>query len=263
MRFRRGTCGDEDDPAGVTLGDVDGDGDPDVVIGQHFNSTIGGGEAAVRLYLNDTAAGSIVLRDVTDEAGLVGLPTKAPHVALVDVDNDGHLDLVTTAAAADGPAVFMHAGTPAGGSPFRPPVGLGSDHYWVAGPTADADRDGRLDLFLVEWDPAFRRGCCSTARRPATSFGSPSTPTLGGGPGTVVAAYEAGGAGDPEGSSPARDQPDQGLLARRRARGPPRPRSPRRRRPRRHATGARRPDHAPRHRDRPPPAPARRVLTSA
>ena len=75
------TYGDEDDAAGVAIGDVDGDGDPDVVIGQHFNSTVDGDEAVpVRLYRNDSTEGSIVLQDVTGEVDLVGVPTKAPHV---------------------------------------------------------------------------------------------------------------------------------------------------------------------------------------
>lgn len=149
---------DEDDVAGVSVADVNRDGLLDVLIGQHYNSTVDDGRLVpVRLYLNRGTddAGVPAFEDVTDAAGLVGLPTKAPHVEINDMDNDGWPDLVTTASAGDGmvPAVFRHNGLEGNLPTFSVPEGLGSAQYWVAGPTADVDMDGRLDLLLVEWEP--------------------------------------------------------------------------------------------------------------
>jgi hypothetical protein len=151
--------GEEDDIAGVSIADVNRDGMLDILIGQHFNSTVDEGtKVPVRLYLNRGLddAGDPVFEDVTEAAGLVGLPTKAPHVELNDVDNDGWPDVVTTASATEGtrPAIFRHAGLDGDLPQFEAPAGLGSPQYWVAGPSADIDRDGRLDVFLVEWEPA-------------------------------------------------------------------------------------------------------------
>ena len=70
------------------------------------------------------------------------------------MNNDGLLDIVTSASAADGtlPAVFLGTGVDDGIPRFEAPPGLGSDQYWVAAPTADYNRDGRLDIVLVEWE---------------------------------------------------------------------------------------------------------------
>jgi hypothetical protein len=151
--------GEEDDVAGISVGDVNRDGLIDVLVGQHYNSTIEFGEKVpVRLYLNrgPDGDGMPVLEDVTEQAGLVGLPTKAPHVELNDLNNDGWPDVVTSASAADGslPAVFSHMGVEDGVPRFSAPEGLGAEQYWVAGPTADIDQDGRLDMLLVEWEPS-------------------------------------------------------------------------------------------------------------
>ncbi len=150
--FEWETYGPEDDVAGAAFGDVNRDGQLDLVVGHHFNSTVSrDASAPVRLYLN---AGGGEFEDVTEAAGLVGLPTKAPHVEFVDFDNDGWLDILTSASAVDGsqPAIFMNRG--AAEPSFDAPSGLGSDQYWVTAPTADINRDGRLDVLLVEWEPS-------------------------------------------------------------------------------------------------------------
>ncbi len=157
--FRWEVFGDEDDPAGVSVADVNRDGLLDIAIGQHFNSTVDFGQLVpVRLYLNLGAPDGAepVFEDVTEASGLIGLPTKAPHVELNDFDNDGWPDLLTSASAGDGStvAIFRNEGAEGSVPRFSSPEGLGSSQYWVAAPSADLDRDGRLDLFLVEWEPA-------------------------------------------------------------------------------------------------------------
>jgi len=146
------TFGDEDDVAGVSVADVNRDGLLDLAVGHHFNSTVDDDTSvAVRLYLNQ---GGGEFQDVTEEAGLIPLPTKAPHVELNDFNNDGWPDLLTSASADGGPALFTHTGLDGDMPRFDPPQGLGDDQYWVTAPSTDYDRDGRLDVFLVEWEPA-------------------------------------------------------------------------------------------------------------
>lgn len=150
--------GDEDWVSGAAFGDLNRDRLPDLVIGHHYNSTTSHGtRVPIRVYLNrSTDQGEPRFEEVTDQAGLPDLATKAPHVEIADLDNDGWPDILTTASAGDGslPAVFRHLGVVDGTPRFEPPAGLGHAHYWVTGPSADVDRDGRLDVLLGEFDPA-------------------------------------------------------------------------------------------------------------
>ena len=193
--------GEEDVVTGVDVGDVNLDGLPDLVLGHHYNSTLDFGERVpVRLYLGRglDGAGAPTFEDVTDAAGLVPLPTKAPHVELVDLDNDGILDILTTASAEDGarPAVFRGTGIVDGIPRFTAPAGLGSPQYWITGPTADVDRDGRLDVLLVEWEPTLP----SLLLRNESASGSwlEVSPSSGSPLGARLTVYEAGRLGDPE-----------------------------------------------------------------
>jgi hypothetical protein len=193
--------GDEDDVAGAAIADLDRDGRLDLVVGHHYNSTVSRAEEVpVRLYLNRSDdGGPVVLEDVTEAAGLVALPTKAPHVEVVDLDNDGWPDILTTASAEDGgrPAVLRHLGVEDGVPRFDIPHGLGSDQYWVAGPTADVDRDGRRDVLLVEWYPSLPSVLLANRSASGNWLEVSVGPELGG-VGTRVDVYEEGGAGDPE-----------------------------------------------------------------
>jgi hypothetical protein len=146
--------GDEDDAAGVALGDLDGDGFTDIVVGQHYRATVEfDSEVPVRLFMS--AGGDLPeFEEVTERAGVTALPTLAPHVDLADIDNDGWLDIVTSASADQGttPAIYRNSGGEE--LSFEVPPGLGSDQYWVGAPVVDLDRDGRLDIFAVEWEPS-------------------------------------------------------------------------------------------------------------
>lgn len=149
--------GDEDDAAGIAAGDLTGDGRADLVVGQHFNSTLDRRcPQPVRVFVNNTRDGGRVrLTDVTEAAGVPRFFTKSPHVELEDIDADGRLDIITTAAAASGqPAVLRHLGLDRDRPSFAAPELGSSGQYWVTGATGDFDRDGRVDIFVVENDPA-------------------------------------------------------------------------------------------------------------
>lgn len=156
--FEVAPLGDEDVVTGVATGDLDRDGRTDLVLGPHFNSTLDQGRPQpVRLLLNRTdEPGEPRFEDVTERSGLVPLATKAPHVEVADLDNDGWPDLLTSASSAEGeePAAFRNLGVTGGEVSFSPPSGLGSERYWVTGGAEDLDRDGTLDVLLGEFEPS-------------------------------------------------------------------------------------------------------------
>ncbi len=127
---------DDDATTALALGDVDGDGDLDLVVG---NLLLNGVSGQNRLYLND---GSGNFTDATARLmPVVNDPTAA--VALGDVDGDGDLDLVCGNAgqnrlyANDGHGAFTDV------TAQRMPVDGDSTTCLVL---LDVDRDGDLDV---------------------------------------------------------------------------------------------------------------------
>ncbi|MFV0258215.1 MAG: FG-GAP repeat domain-containing protein [Acidimicrobiales bacterium] len=155
--------GDEDDPALVTVADLDGDAATPaaVIVGQHFNSVIdtGNGEP-FRIYQPVVGTdGAVGLPEVTDAAGIPALTTKSPRVIAIDLTGDGRPELVTTASTGDvgeRRPVVLTAGEPVNGVPryTAPDGGPGGDHYWIEAVVVDANGDGRPDVFFVEWEPS-------------------------------------------------------------------------------------------------------------
>jgi hypothetical protein len=179
----------DDTACGVCIADVNRDGRPDILIGQHFDRPWFTGGVPVRLYINKGVKdGFPVFEEVTEKVGLKALPMKAPHLEIQDFDNDGwpdiYVSIVKFTPAEKGskvprphPVIFKNLGLDKDGLPrfhedalavndfpteadrkdgdvgkfFARMEAEGKIVYMAPGPTADFDRDGRLDMFLGNW----------------------------------------------------------------------------------------------------------------
>jgi hypothetical protein len=133
---------------GAGVGDYDGDGDLDVYL-------CGQLDKRNRLFRNNWNAGEKTFTEVTDAAGVNdGGLSRLAH--FVDLDNDGHLDLLLinddNGDVNNGTSkIFRNKGDGTfadvtGGSHFRP-VGL----LRCGAAVADYDQDGLLDIYVTNW----------------------------------------------------------------------------------------------------------------
>jgi enediyne biosynthesis protein E4 len=171
---------DDDIPAGVCIADVNRDGLADIVVGHHFKSPWTTPEP-IRLYLNrGVKNGTPSFENVTEQAGLEPLLMKAPHVEIQDFDNDGWPDIYTSIVKFDGdrphPLIYRNLGIEGRMPRFREDAWAVNDFptaedraikrsgplfdkilqekkimYMAPGPSADFNRDGKVDLFLANW----------------------------------------------------------------------------------------------------------------
>ena len=143
---------------GVALGDLTGDGLPEIVL----TANVGG----PRLYLN---LGGFHFRDVTAAAGITNTRAWTTGVTIADVNGDGRLDIYICHAgkvAGKGRAneLYINQGLNANGVPTfverAAAYGIADTGYSVQAAFLDYDRDGDLDLFLIRNSP-----------KPVASFG--------------------------------------------------------------------------------------------
>lgn len=147
---------------GVAIGDLTGDGRPELVL----TSNQGG----ARVYLNE---GALRFRDITAQAGLGAPRPWTTGVTLADVNGDGRLDIHLSHAGQTEPAnrrnaLWINQGTGSDSVPtfkeMGESYGLADEGYTTHAAFLDYDRDGDLDLFIINNSP-----------RPVSSFGTRNT----------------------------------------------------------------------------------------
>jgi hypothetical protein len=133
------------DFGGITMADIDGDGDLDIFQGQYYG--------AIDYFENTgTSTAPAFGAPQTNPFGLVNtLSISIPTAA--DMDNDGDIDLLVGEIYGS-MTYFENTGTPTTPSfagPVQNPFGLSST-YLIAAPTcADIDNDGDMDILVGEY----------------------------------------------------------------------------------------------------------------
>lgn len=132
---------------GVALGDFDNDGLQDV----YFS----GNQVGNRLYLNE---GEMKFKDITDKAGVSGNGKWSSGVAVVDINNDGLMDIyvgatVKKTAPERENMLFVNQGVNQEGIPVFKELareyGIADDGHTTTAAFFDYDNDGDLDLYVV------------------------------------------------------------------------------------------------------------------
>lgn len=148
---------------GVGIADLNGDGLPEIVMTSNLEGP--------RLYLNQ---GKFRFKDVTKEAGITSAKGSwTTGVAIADVNGDGLLDVYICKAGNGEPAqrgneLWINQGVGKDGVPtfkeMARQYGVADEGYSTQAAFLDYDRDGDLDLFVIDNSP-----------RPASSFGLRNT----------------------------------------------------------------------------------------
>lgn len=132
---------------GVGIGDFNNDGLPDIYFA--------GNMVPNKLYLNK---GAMHFADVTEAAGVGGAGRWCTGVSVVDINNDGWLDVYVSASFRKSPAqrtnlLYINQGLKEDSIPtFKEAAkgyGLADTGFSTQGYFFDYDRDGDLDLYLV------------------------------------------------------------------------------------------------------------------
>lgn len=129
---------------GTAIGDFNNDGLEDVFFT--------GNQVSNKLYINK---GNLYFNDVTESAGLAGDDRWYTGVSLVDINADGWLDVYLSVAGLKGPRnneLYINNGNLTF-TESAEAFGIADASYSYQGAFFDYDRDGDLDLLVINYSP--------------------------------------------------------------------------------------------------------------
>ena len=124
-------------PYSVAIGDLDGDGKPDLAVANYYSNT-------VSVLLNTGSAGSPTFATKVDYT----TGTNPYGVAIGDLDGDGKPDLAVTNYGTNNISVLLNTGS-AGSPSFATKVDYPTGTYPVSVAIGDLDGDGKPDLAVA------------------------------------------------------------------------------------------------------------------
>jgi hypothetical protein len=131
-----------DGPIHVALGDIDGDGKPDVTVANLYASF-------VSVYRNISVTGSLSAGSFAPRLDFATAP-QTQRIALGDVDGDGRLDIVASTIGNNVVSVLRNTST-SGNVAFASRVDFAVGNYPHSIAVGDLDGDGRLDIATANY----------------------------------------------------------------------------------------------------------------
>lgn len=172
---------------GIAIGDVTGDGKPDIAAGSAFNTTYG-----VAVFKNIGTVGYPSFAPLTDYT-ITSSPT---DVALYDMDDDGKNDIIATASSGNALLVFKNNGT-GGNVGFAPAISFATGNGPYGLVVADISGDGKPDIAVANNNGNSVSVYKNLSAGATLNFANPVNYITGNQP-RMVAAGDLNGDGQPE-----------------------------------------------------------------